>query len=200
VLALGAHADDIEIGAAGLIDRLVAEHAGLETRWLVASAEGVRAVEARASFAGLLGDRGSSIELGGFPDGYLPFHGEPVKRWVAGHAGFQPDIVLAPWRGDAHQDHRLLGELAWQVYRDAMILEYEILKYDGDLGRPNLYVDPDEAAAERKVRRILEGVPSQTARPWFTGETFRSMLRIRGVESAAPGGYAEAFHAAKLRF
>jgi LmbE family N-acetylglucosaminyl deacetylase len=199
LLALGAHPDDIEIGAAGLVARLVAESPGVCVRWLIATGGEPRATEARTVAATLLAGAGKvEVNLGGLRDGHLPFLGSAPKDWLAGHAGFAPDVVLSPWRGDAHQDHRLLGELAWQVFRDALVLEYEIAKFDGDLGRPNVYVALDEAAAERKVRLILDGFPSQRDRRWFNEETFLALLRLRGLEAGATAGYAEAFHAAKL--
>ncbi len=107
----------------------------------------------------LAGAGDATLDLAGLRDGYLPYLGEAPKAWLAGHAAFEPDIVLCPWRGDAHQDHRLLGELAWQVFRDSLILEYEIAKFDGDLGRPNVFVELDEAAAGRKVQRDPRRIP-----------------------------------------
>ena len=199
LLALGAHPDDIEIGAAGLVARLVDEQPGLCVRWLVATGAEPRATEARQAAATLLAGAGEvEVELGGLRDGYLPFLGAAPKEWLAGHASFEPDLVLCPWRGDAHQDHRLLGELAWQVFRDSLVLEYEIAKFDGDLGRPNVYVALEAAAAERKVRTILEACPSQQGRRWFNAETLQALLRLRGLEAGAESGCAEAFHGAKL--
>ena len=139
------------------------------------------------------------MDIADFRDGYLPYMGDGPKAWLAGHAGFAPDIVLCPWRGDAHQDHRLLGELVWQVFRDSLVLEYEIPKFDGDLGRPNVFAALDEPAAERKVRAILDGFPSQQGRRWFNAETLWALLRLRGLEAGAESGCAEAFHGTKIR-
>ncbi len=107
--------------------------------------------------------------------------------------------MLSPWRGDAHQDHRLLGELVWQVFRDSLVLEYEIPKFDGDLGRPNVFAALDEPAAERKVRAVLDGFPSQQGRRWFNAETLWALIRLRGLEAGAESGCAEAFHGTKIR-
>ena len=200
LLALGAHPDDIEIGAGGLVARLVADHPGLSVRWLIATGSEARAAEARAAAGGLLAGAGDvTLDLAGLRDGYLPYLGEAPKAWLAGHASFEPDVVLCPWRGDAHQDHRLLGELVGQEFRDSLVLEYEIAKYDGDLGRPNVFAELDEAAAERKVRLILDGFPSQQGRRWFNAETLWALLRLRGLEAGAASGCAEAFHATKLK-
>jgi LmbE family N-acetylglucosaminyl deacetylase len=200
LLALGAHPDDIEIGAAGLVARLVAETPQLSVRWLIATGVEPRVAEARGSAETLLaGVVDAEVDVAGFRDSYLPFLGEGPKEWLAGHADFLPDVVLCPWRGDAHQDHRLLGELVWQVFRDSLVLEYEIAKFDGDLGRPNVYAGLDEAAAERKVRTILDGFPSQRGRRWFNAETFWALLRLRGLEAGADSGIAEAFHGTKIR-
>jgi LmbE family N-acetylglucosaminyl deacetylase len=199
LLALGAHPDDIEIGAAGLVARLVAETPQLSVRWLIASGVEPRVEEAHRSAERLLAGVDFAVDIAGFRDSYLPFGGEGPKAWLAGHADFLPDVVLSPWRGDAHQDHRLLGELVWQVFRDSLVLEYEIPKFDGDLGRPNVYAGLDEAAAERKVRHILDAFPSQRERRWFNAETFWALLRLRGLEAGAESGCAEAFHATKIR-
>jgi LmbE family N-acetylglucosaminyl deacetylase len=200
VVALGAHPDDVEIGAAGLVIRLVAETPALEVRWLIATATPLRRAEATRSARVLLGDRVPvEIDIAEHRDGYLPFLGAAPKEWLARHQGFDPDLVISPWRHDRHQDHRLLGELAWQVFRDALVLEYEVPKYEGDLGQPNLFVTLDRATAERKVSTILEVFTSQADRRWFDAETFWALLRLRGVEAASPTGYAEAFHGTKIR-
>jgi LmbE family N-acetylglucosaminyl deacetylase len=199
LLALGAHPDDIEIGAAGLVARLVAEVPSLAVRWLVATGAEPRIAEARRAADGLLaGVAEAQVDIAGFRDGYLPYQGDGPKGWLAGHAGFAPDIVLSPWRGDAHQDHRLLGELVWQVFRDSLVLEYEIPKFDGDLGRPNVFATLDEPAAERKVRAVLDGFPSQQGRRWFNAETLWALIRLRGLEAGAESGCAEAFHGTKI--
>lgn len=199
VVALGAHADDIEIGAGGLIQRLVADTPSLSIRWLVASATPERRREAEKASSRLVGSVSDcTLDIGDLRDGFLPFLGPAPKEWLIRHAGFEPDIVICPRGEDLHQDHRLVGQLAWQVFRSSLIFEYEIPKYEGDLGRPNVYVVLDRATAERKVATILEAFPSQRSRRWFEPETFWALLRLRGIEAASPTGFAEAFHASKI--
>jgi LmbE family N-acetylglucosaminyl deacetylase len=197
VLAIGAHVDDIEIGAAGTLLGLAGAYPGLSIRWIVCSGDDVRAEEARASAAAFesLGTD-VSVMLGGFEDGYLPWAGERVKRYIAAQRDFEPDLILVHRQDDRHQDHRLLGELAWQLYRDHLILEYEVPKYDGDLGPVDTYVPLSRAGAEAKVRHVVETFPSQRGRSWFTPETFWSLLRLRGVEAGVD--YAEGFVARKV--
>ena len=199
VVALGAHPDDIEIGAGGLVQRLVAEQPAIVVRWLVASASPARRLEAKDGAARLLGESTAEVEVANLRDGYLPFLGAAPKDWLATHSSFQPDLVIGPSRGDRHQDHRLLGELAWQIFRNSLILEYEIPKFEGDLGHPNLFVDLDQPTAERKVETILSAFPSQVGHRWFDAEVFWAVLRLRGLEGGSPTGLAEAFHATKLR-
>jgi LmbE family N-acetylglucosaminyl deacetylase len=199
ILAIGAHCDDIEIGAAGLILRLAAEMPSVSVRWLVASADEERGAEARVAAGALLESVSDvRLDLRDFRDGYLPYLGPAPKEWLAGHADFAPDVLICPWRGDRHQDHRLLGELAWQVFRDSLVLEYEIPKFEGDLGQPNLFVALDRPTAERKIDVIVDAFRSQHGRRWFDRETFWAMLRLRGLEGVSPSGFAEAFHAAKV--
>jgi LmbE family N-acetylglucosaminyl deacetylase len=200
VLAVGAHADDIEIGCGGTILHLAAGGFPLHVTWLVLSAAGVREREAVGSAAAFLKDvERSTVVVKAFRDGFFPWMGaevkevfEELKREVA------PDLVVVPRRDDAHQDHRLVAELTWNTFRDHLVLEYEIVKYDGDLGNPNLFVPLPAAVCERKVELLLDGFPSQHDRRWFTADTFWAMLRLRGVESNAPSGFAEAFHCRKV--
>jgi LmbE family N-acetylglucosaminyl deacetylase len=200
VLAIGAHADDIEIGCGGTILHLAAGGFPLHVTWLVLSATGVREQEAVGSAAAFLKDvERSTVVVKAFRDGFFPWMGaevkevfEELKREVA------PDLILVPRRDDAHQDHRLVAELTWNTFRDHLVLEYEIVKYDGDLGNPNLFVPLPAALCERKVELLLDGFPSQRDRRWFTADTFWAMLRLRGVESNAPSGFAEAFHCRKV--
>jgi LmbE family N-acetylglucosaminyl deacetylase len=196
VLCLGAHADDIEIGAGGALARLLAERAEPQVTWVVFSAAGERKEEAGASAERYLGPRGgqSRFLTCSFRDGYFPFEGAAIKdrfRELAGECS--PDLVFTHRLEDAHQDHRLLAELTWQTFRAATILEYEIPKYEGDLGRPNLYLPLDESVCREKVARLTECFPSQADKPWFREETFWSLLRLRGVECRSPSGLAEAF-------
>lgn len=199
-LVIGAHADDIEIGAGGTILRLSAEGRLSAVRWVVLSAEGIRADEARHSaeaFLDAIPDQ--TVTILDLQDGYFPYLGSQIKdRFEELKSGVTPDLVLTHRRDDAHQDHRLVAELTWNTFRDQLILEYEIPKYDGDLGIPNVYVDLPESIATRKVELLMAGFPSQRDKHWFTEETFRALLRLRGIECRAGSGYAEAFGARKI--
>ena len=199
VLAVGAHADDIEIGAGGLLLELAAARPGLEVTWVVLSGDDVRSGEARRSAEGLLGEAANlTIELYDHRERYFPHLPELKERFDDLASRIEPDVVLAPRLEDRHQDHGTVAELVWQAFRDHLVLEYEIVKYEGDLGQPNLYVPLAEATVERKIAHILGAYPSQAGRRWFSEETFRSILRLRGVEANAESGYAEAFTARKV--
>lgn len=200
ILGIGAHCDDIEIGAGGTILRLLAEHPGAEVRWAIATSGQERAAEARAAAEAFLEGAGSTeLVVADFPESFLPAHWEAVKAWCFElRQGFEPDLVLGHRRGDRHQDHGILADLAWNTFRDHAILEYEIPKYEGDLTTPNLYVPLDVEHVDRKVAALLEHYGSQRNKGWFDAETFRGLMRLRGVECNAPSGYAEAFHAPKL--
>ena len=199
VLAVGAHADDIEIGCGGTVLHLVAAGFPLRVTWVVLAATGVREREAVASAAAFLKDvEQTTVVLKSFRDGFFPWAGAEVKEVFEGLKGeVDPDLVIAPRRADAHQDHRLVAELTWNTFRDHLVLEYEIPKYDGDLGNPNLFVPLPAETCQRKVELLLEQFPSQHDHPWFTADTFWAMLRLRGVESNAPSGFAEGFHCRK---
>lgn len=200
ILCLGAHADDIEIGCGGTLLRLAAQYPGCVVHWVVFSALGVRAAEARhaaALFVAPTALRGPLLQT--FPDGSMPFVGaevkavfEELKRAVA------PDVIFTHHRQDAHQDHRLIADLTWQTFRDHWILEYEIPKYDGDLGQPSVFVPLPPEVYQQKVRYLMEAFPSQHSKRWFTEETFRALMRLRGMECQALSGYAEAFYCRKL--
>lgn len=197
VLAIGAHSDDIEIGAGGTILTWIASGAKIEIDWCVLSAPEGRADEARASVAEFVkGAARADIYIADFRDGYMPAERSKVKDFVEGLKRTQPDVVLVHQRNDAHQDHRLLSELAWNTFRDHIILEYEIPKWDGDLGQPNMYVEISEAALARKIELLMRHFGSQRSKAWFDEETFRALARLRGVECRAR--YAEAFFARKL--
>ncbi len=200
ILCLGAHCDDIEIGCGGAVLRLLAERPGSTVRWVAFASNPAREVEARAGAAAFLekaADR--QVVIHKFRDGYLPFQGAEVKdAFEAAKADFRPDVVLTHHRHDRHQDHRMVAELTWNTYRDHAILEYEIPKYEGDLGTPNLYLPLTEAVARRKIDLIVRSYPSQAGKRWFRPETFEAVLRLRGIECNAPDGFAEAFHATKL--
>jgi LmbE family N-acetylglucosaminyl deacetylase len=200
VLALGAHADDLEIGCGGTIARLLHERPDAQVQWVVMSAPAARAAEAQASAERLLGGHGDHrVEVGDLPDGYLPYRAEAVKRAVmALKEGGEPDLVLTHRREDLHQDHRFLAELAGQAFRHATVLEFEIPKYDGDLGPMNLYVTLEREICAAKVDHLLTAFPTQAGRDWFTADTFWALLRLRGVECHSPSGFAEAFTCRKL--
>lgn len=199
VMCLGAHPDDIEIGCGGTLAAMLELHPTLDVRWLVLTGTETRQKEARHSAATYLGDD-SRLTLHGFRDGYLPYD-DPARvkdAVVAARSERNPDIVLAPRLVDAHQDHRFVGELAWQVFRDTVILEYEIAKFEGDLAGANVYAPLSQDAADRKVVRLFASYPSQHDKPWFVRETFLGLMRLRGVEAGSGIEYAEAFTASKL--
>jgi LmbE family N-acetylglucosaminyl deacetylase len=200
VIVVGAHPDDAEIGAGGSIVRLVAERPDADVTWLVlAAADSARAAEARASAESLLaGAARVAIELRDLRDGYLPYQGAAAKDAIAEFAALSPDVVFTPRRDDAHQDHRHVAELVPQVFRRAVVLEYEIPKWDGDLGAANLYVPLSGPEASAKVAHLAAAFPSQRDRGWFSDDTFRAILRLRGIECHAPDGFAEAFVCRKL--
>jgi len=199
VLCLGAHADDIEIGAGGALLSWIASGAKLHVHWCVLSAQGARAAEAEASAQAFLeGAASSTIALGTFRDSYLPYEGAAVKEWAEAQRSRtpQPDIVLTHRSDDAHQDHRVANELGWNLFRDSLILEYEIPKWDGDLGRCNLYIEIAPGTLDRKIDLLERHFGSQRSKAWFDAETFRGLARLRGIECRAQ--YAEAFVARKL--
>jgi LmbE family N-acetylglucosaminyl deacetylase len=195
VLCLGAHSDDIEIGAGGTLLSWIAAGIRLHVHWCVLSAPGPRAAEAEASAAAFLAGAASSVvELADFKDSFFPYQGSEIKAWLSGlKARCNPDVVLTHRRDDAHQDHQETCRLTWNAFRDHLILEYEIPKWDGDLGQPNFYVPLDPDVLERKVELLLALFGTQRSKDWFDAETFRGLARLRGMESRAPGRYAEAF-------
>jgi len=199
VLCLGAHSDDIEIGCGGTILRLAVENPGCVFHWVVFSAFGVRGPEARHGAE--LFTKGATLEgpvMKEFRDGFLPFVGAEVKSVFEQLKSISPDVVFTHYRKDAHQDHRLLSELTWNTFRNHLILEYEIPKYDGDLGQPGVFVPLALEVCQTKARYIVETFESQRAKPWFEENTFLSLMRLRGMECNAPSGYAEAFYCRKL--
>jgi LmbE family N-acetylglucosaminyl deacetylase len=199
ILCLGAHSDDIEIGCGGTILKLASMYPNAHVTWVVFSGNEARAAEARNSANQMLrGFAEKNINTERFRDGFLPWHGIEVKDYFEQLKQQEaPDVIFTHYRDDRHQDHRLISDLTWNTYRDHLILEYEIPKYDGDLGRPNLFVHIDETICQRKITCLMECFGSQRDKRWFTEETFRSLMRIRGIESASPTKYAEAFHARK---
>jgi LmbE family N-acetylglucosaminyl deacetylase len=200
VLCLGAHSDDIEIGCAGALLRLADELPIDRVTWVVLSGSGERAAEAEASCRRLLDGRCKvEVLLPGFRESYFPYTAVPIKEFVQSLTDrTSPDLILTHYREDRHQDHRLTSELTYNAFRDHLILEYEVFKKDGDLGRPNTYVALDEETARRKVELLMDGFATQRDRTWFSEDAFLGLMRLRGIEAGAPGGYAEAFYARKL--
>jgi LmbE family N-acetylglucosaminyl deacetylase len=200
ILCLGAHCDDIEIGCGGTVLRLVEEFPNARFHWVVLSSNDVRATEAQAAAEHFLASAGKQdIRIERFRESYFPWVGADIKDYFEGlKADVDPDLILTHHRLDRHQDHRLVAELTWNTWRDHLILEYEIPKYDGDLGSPNIFVALDEATAQRKVDGIVDHFPSQRRRAWFDADTFRSVLRLRGMEANAVSRFAEGFYGSKV--
>src|SRR6186997_2819836 len=200
VLAIGAHSDDLEIGCGGTLLTLTRAWPGVHVHWLVLAAHGSRVEEAQSSAESFLSHVSNpTIEVLSFRDGYLPHESSGVKDVFEGlKPRIDPELVLTHTRGDLHQDHRLVCELTWNTFRDHLILEYEIPKYDGDLGTPNMFVPLDEEVASSKVEALLGSFPSQAEKPWFDESLFRALMRLRGMECRSPSGLAEAFYARKL--
>ena len=200
ILCLGAHADDIEIGCGGTLLRLLEESPGLRVHWHVLSAPGPRDREARCSAESWLRNAGASrVRISQFRESYFPDQWGAIKDEIeAIRADCEPDLVLTHRRDDLHQDHRVVCELTWNAFRHHPILEYEIPKYDADLGRPNLYVSLDEPIGRLKVSGLMQHFETQKTRHWFTEDTFYALLRLRGIESGGRTRFAEAFYAHKL--
>ena len=200
ILCLGAHSDDIEIGCGGTLLRLLGEHEGSSVHWVVFSATPEREREANASAADFLAQaRSATVVVKAFPESFFPSVWLEIKKSFEEIRGAaNPDVILCHHRKDLHQDHRVVAELAWNTFRDHVILEYEIPKFEGDLGSPNVYVPISRSLADRKVDLLLRHFPSQAARTWFRPDTFHGLMAIRAVECNAPEGRAEAFHAPKL--
>ncbi|OZC03047.1 PIG-L deacetylase family protein [Rubricoccus marinus] len=198
LLALGAHADDIEIGAGGTVMRLLAERPRTEVTWAVLTGNELRDREAAESAQALLKDAsGVTIENGRFRDGHLPASLTEVKEWAQARLGaVKPHLVLTTGLFDRHQDHRLTAELAWQTFRGATITEVEIPKWDGDTLRPNAFVRLSDVQAEAKVAHLMSHFPSQQSKGWYDADTFRATLRLRGIEAGCR--WAEAFTCRKL--
>lgn len=199
VLCLGAHSDDIEIGAGATILQWQAAGTVLDVHWTVLSASGPRETEARASAADFLaGIERTHVETLTFRDGFFPAQSGEIKAWFEElKVRLDPDVILTHRGDDAHQDHREVSRLTWNTFRDHLILEYEIPKWDGDLGRPNLYVPIGAATMARKVEALMHHFGTQRSKHWFDEEAFRGLARLRGMECRAPDGYAEAFVARK---
>jgi LmbE family N-acetylglucosaminyl deacetylase len=199
VLAIGAHPDDIEIGCTGTILKLIEQDAVAEVRWVVLSGEGERAREARRSAEALLEDvPQTEVVVRAFPDGFFPYEGQRIKDFFEDlKADFSPDVVFTHQRADLHQDHRLSCELTWNTFRDHLILEYEVPKYDGDMSAPNAFVPLEERLRRRKIDHLMSHFGSQRSKRWFREDLFSSLLRLRGMECNSPSSYAEAFFCRK---
>jgi LmbE family N-acetylglucosaminyl deacetylase len=199
VLCLGSHSDDIEIGCGGTILRLADQYPDSTFYWVVFSATGVRGEEAQCAALRFAGSRLKGPVLKTFRDGFLPFAGDEVKAvFEELKDEIYPDVIFTHNRKDAHQDHRLIAELTWNTFRNHLILEYEIPKYDGDLGQPCVFVPLQPETCRNKVQFIIDAFQSQHSKRWFEPETFLSLMRLRGMECNAPSGYAEAFYCRKL--
>jgi LmbE family N-acetylglucosaminyl deacetylase len=199
ILCLGAHSDDIEIGAAGTILTLLEQYPNSRVRWVVFSANERREAEARASADALLASAGTAdVVVHHFQDGFFPAEFPRIKQAFEALKPFAPDVVFTHHRTDHHQDHRIVSELTWNTFRGHLILEYEVLKYDPDLGNPNLFVPLSAQHARQKLSALSTYFASQRDRRWFAEETFMSMMRIRGTQAASPSGLAEGFFATKL--
>ncbi len=200
VLCLGAHSDDIEIGCGGTLLSLLDNNHQVDVRWVVFSASEERSREAKASAAAFLAQAHEKVvALKNYRDGFFPFIGAAIKdEFEQLKEEFQPDVVFTHFRDDRHQDHRLISDLTWNTFRKHLILEYEIPKYDGDFGQPNVFVPLTDTICQRKIALLLACFASQREKPWFDEQTFRAVLRLRGMEANAPGRYAEAFYCRKF--
>ena len=200
ILCLGAHSDDIEIGCGGTILKLINTYPTANVTWIVFSAKDTRINEAKASAASfLVGSQNRRIIVKDFRDGFFPYIGADIKRFFEGlKREVKPDLIFTHYRDDRHQDHRVISDLTWNTFRDHLILEYEIPKYDGDFGTPNFFTHLDKEISERKVEKLLTHFQTQANKHWFTAETFSAVLRLRGIESRAPESYAEAFYCRKM--
>lgn len=202
VLFIGAHCDDIEIGCGGTVMQLMRRRPDAEVLWVVLSSNEERAREARRSAVKMLaGVRRKRVEIRDFRESYFPAQMAEIKDYFgAVRRMLDPDIVFAHYRDDLHQDHRVVGELVWNTFRNHPILEYEIPKYDGGMGAPMVFQELALRTVERKIRLLMQAFPSQASKAWFTPDTFRGIMRIRGIECNAPEGFAEAFYARKVCF
>lgn len=200
ILCLGAHCDDIDIGCGGALLSLLDQHPGIDVTWVAFSARDERARELQRSARRFLRKAGAArVVTRDYRDGFLPAHFTAVKEDFEGLKKLpHPAVIFTHRRDDRHQDHRLVAELTWNTFRSHLILEYEVAKYEGDLATPSAYVGLKPSQVERKIRILLECYRSQRQKGWFTADTFRGLMRLRGIESGAPSGWAEGFYAPKL--
>jgi LmbE family N-acetylglucosaminyl deacetylase len=200
ILCLGAHSDDIEIGCGGTLLRLLDEYDRASVYWIVFAANAVRRAEAEKS-ANLFLSKASTKEfiVKNFRESFFPYVGDEIKTYFESlKHQFSPDLIFTHYRHDLHQDHRLISELTWNTFRDHLILEYEVMKYDGDIGNPNLFVHLDQSTCQKKTKYLLESFKSQSDHHWFAEDAFGALLRLRGVECNARERYAEAFYCRKV--
>jgi len=202
LLCIGAHSDDLEIGCGGTILTWLASMPAVEVTWVVLCAEGIRAAEARRSARALLARAAArKVIIANFRDCFLQSQYADVKGYFEHlKKEVDPDVILTHWLQDRHQDHRLAAELTWNTWRNHLVLEYEIPKYEGDLTTPNVYVPISTSLAHRKIRHLHRCFSSQRSKDWFAADTFLGLMRLRGLESRSRSGFAEAFHARKLVF
>lgn len=199
VLCIGAHCDDIDIGCGGAMLAMLSSGRKVDVTWVAFSSSPERAAElCRSAKRFLRGARNARVISHGFQDGFFPAHFRGIKETFEKLKPVQPDIVFTHHRADRHQDHRLLADLTWNTFRNNLVLEYEIPKYEGDLTTPSAYVALKPVQVERKIRILLESYRSQHSKPWFTADTFRALMRLRGIESGAATGWAEGFHVSKF--
>lgn len=200
ILCLGAHPDDIEIGCGGTILRLIEEIPKAQFYWVVFSGNEKRCEEAyQSANLFLMNAQSKKIEVKSFRDSYFPFIGSEIKDYFEKlKTQIYPDIIFTHYSNDAHQDHRIISDLTWNTFRDHLILEYEIPKYEGDLGNPNLFFSLNKSQVEKKINTICDVYQTQKGKKWFEEETFRSILRIRGVESNSQSMYAEGYFCRKF--
>jgi LmbE family N-acetylglucosaminyl deacetylase len=200
ILCVGAHSDDIEIGCGGTMLRLLRELPVERVTWVVLSGNEQRAREARQAARRVIGRRAvARVVQERFRDGFFPYDAVPIKeRFEQLKREVAPDIVFTHYRHDRHQDHRLVSDLTYNTFRDHLVLEYEVLKLDGDLGNPNVYVPLEARTVTQKVRVLEDCFGTQRDKRWFSEDAFRGLMCIRGVEAGAGSGYAEAFYARKL--
>jgi len=198
LLFIGAHCDDIEIGCGGTVLELLRKHPDAVVHWVVLSSGPVRAKEAQHGARLMLrGAKRANVIIKDFRGAYFPSEVPLIKDFFEELKAIKPDVVFTHYRDDLHQDHRIVGELSWNTFRDHMILEYEIPKYDGGMGSPSAFVPVSAKSLQRKIDVLMKVFPSQLPKQWFTADTFRGLLRLRGIECNAPSGFAEAFYCRK---
>ena len=199
ILCLGAHSDDIEIGCSGTIMKLLQTYSNVDLLWVVFSADEIRKQEALKS-ASLLLEKAliKKIRIHNFRDSFFPYQGSEIKESFENMKAFNPDLIFTHQYSDLHQDHKQISELTYNTFRNHLVLEYEIPKYDGDLGSPNVFSPIDKKLYNQKIELLISSFKSQEHNQWFSDSTFQAILRLRGIEANSPTGYAEAFYCRKI--